>query len=83
MSELARLVPLWPSQLEDVSVAGRQRLVSHLSRALRLERQRGKRGHWAYDLSRHAALHRALNRERADLKSASRPQAHKLKRGPS
>ncbi|MBX9685043.1 MAG: hypothetical protein K2X41_14780 [Hyphomicrobium sp.] len=68
--ELARLLPLWPSQLEDVSITGRQRIVAVLARALRGERQRGLAGHWAYDLARHAALNRALQTERAALAKA-------------
>ncbi|CAN1725104.1 protein of unknown function [Hyphomicrobium sp. 1Nfss2.1] len=36
-----------------------------MRRALRLERQRGIAGHWAYDLARHAAL---LNAYRAETK---------------
>ncbi len=68
--ELARLLPLWPSQLEDVSIAGRQRIVALLARALRGERQRGRGGHWAYDLSRHAALNRVLQIERSELAKA-------------
>ncbi len=57
--ELSRLLPLWPADIGDGSLDGRRRLVSLLERALRAERVRGQSGHWAYDLSRHAALHRA------------------------
>ncbi|PPC88050.1 MAG: hypothetical protein CTY31_08145 [Hyphomicrobium sp.] len=64
---LARLLPLWPNELSDTSIAGRQRIVAVMARALRAERQRGRAGHWAYDLGRHAALARALTRERAEL----------------
>lgn len=69
---LARLLPLWPSELGDISIAGRQRIVAVMARALRAERQRGRAGHWAYDLGRHAALARALTRERAELASLQR-----------
>ena len=69
---LARLLPLWPSELADTSIVGRQRIVAVMARALRAERQRGRAGHWAYDLGRHAALARALTRERAELISLQR-----------
>jgi len=64
---LGKLLPLWPSELEDLSIAGRRKLIAALERALREERRRGREGHWAYDLARHAALHRACSAERADL----------------
>lgn len=67
VNALARLLPLWPSELSDTSIAGRHRIIAVMARALRAERQRGRAGHWAYDLGRHAALARALARERADL----------------
>jgi hypothetical protein len=54
--EPARLLPLWPKELEDLSIAGRRHIIRTLDRALRAERRRGRTGHWAYDLSRHAAL---------------------------
>ena len=53
--ELSRLLPLWPAEIEDGSLSGRRRLVGLMERALRAERARGQSGHWAYDLSRHAA----------------------------
>ena len=72
---LARLVPLWPSEIADTSRAGRTRIVAKLYRALKAERQRGVSGHWTYDLARHAALLSAWRRERAALGvcSTSRP----------
>ena len=66
-SDLVRLLPLWPEELADNSLAGRTRLVQMLERALRAARQRGVGGHWAYDLSRHANLMWALRAERAAL----------------
>ena len=41
-------------------------------RALDLERRRARSGHWCYDLRRHAALRRALDRERDELSHALR-----------
>lgn len=83
LSEIARLVPLWPGELSDRSPSGRARLIAHLTRALRLERQRGRAGHWTYDLSRHAALYRALQCERAEAALMSRTLQLKKKSGPS
>jgi hypothetical protein len=44
-----------------------------MRRALRIERQRGRGGHWAYDLARHAQLLRAYRTE----------VAHYMRRGGS
>jgi hypothetical protein len=69
---LPRLLPLWPDQIADTSLAGRRRIMALMQRALRAERCRGRAGHWTYDLARHAALHRAYTRERAALKLLDR-----------
>lgn len=74
--ELARLVPLWPSEIADTSREGRARLIAKLEQALKAERRRGRSGHWTYDLARHAALVRIWRRERAALAAI-------LKRAPS
>ena len=60
---LGRLVPLWPSEIEDRSPAGRQHLLAALRKALRSERQRGLTGHWTYDLARHWNLLEAYRAE--------------------
>lgn len=65
--ELARLLPLWPSEIADTSLEGRRRLVAKLERALKAERRRGRAGHWTYDLARHAALLAAWKREHTDV----------------
>ncbi len=67
--QLARLVPLWPSEIESTDPADAERLVSMLERALRGERRRGRAGHWSYDMNRHAALARVLQEEHARLAS--------------
>ena len=72
---LARLVPLWPAEIDDLSVRGRQRLVGTLERALLSERRRGRAGHWAYDLARHGALLAAWRRESAVLEDLMRAEA--------
>ncbi len=56
---LRRLTGLEPEEGE----AGRKALVARLARALRGERQRGKAGHWSYDLNRHIALSQAYRAE--------------------
>lgn len=45
----------------------RQTAIARLRRALRAERQRGRAGHWAYDLNRHIGLLQALKSELARL----------------
>lgn len=69
LADLPRLLPLWPEQIEDHTIAGRERLIERLASALRAERARGIAGHWAYDLARHARLQRALRHERAELEA--------------
>lgn len=70
--ELARLIPLWPSEIADTSREGRTRLIAKLECALKAERRRGRSGHWTYDLARHAALVRIWRRERAALAALSK-----------
>ena len=55
-AELARVLPLWPHELDDDTPEGRWRIVSKLRRALRAERRRGIAGDWTYDLQRHIEL---------------------------
>jgi hypothetical protein len=78
--EIARLVGLWPSEIADVSVEGRARLVKKLEQVLKAERRRGRAGHWTYDLARHAALVRILRHERSALVTLRNMRAA-LKRG--
>lgn len=67
VTALSRLLPLWPGELADTSLNGRRVIVRRLAKALRAERQRGRGGHWAYSLARHAALAKALQAEHAAL----------------
>jgi len=69
---LSRLVALWPAEIEDLSIASRERLIAKLERALRSERRRGRAGHWTYDLARHTQLVRAYRAEQEALKAAKR-----------
>lgn len=64
--DLPKLLPLWPHELADTSIAGRLAVLRLLRRALTSERQRGIAGRWDYDLARHRALVVALRREAAD-----------------
>jgi hypothetical protein len=68
---LTSLLPLWPREVEDVSIEGRTRLVGLLERALRAERRRGLAGHWTYDLARHVQLLDAYRAEMAELEALS------------
>ncbi len=61
---LPRILPVGPDEIADESVAGRRRIVARLARALRAERNRGRSGHWTYDLNRHIALRQAYVAER-------------------
>ena len=65
--DLKRLLPMWPAELADLSLAGRQHIIRNLERALRAERRRGRAGHFAYNISRHAALIANCKQERAAL----------------
>jgi hypothetical protein len=64
--DLPRLLPLWPHELVSNSLVEHATLLARMRRALRLERQRGRGGHWAYDVARHADLLRAYRAETAD-----------------
>ena len=61
---LPRVLPVGPDEIADESVDGRRRIVARLARALRAERNRGRSGHWTYDLNRHIALRQAYLAER-------------------
>ncbi len=80
--DLTRLLPLWPAEIADRTIAGREKLICTIERALRAERKRAKAGHWAYDLARHAALFRAWKRECAALAALRRVHATVQAKGP-
>ncbi len=67
---LRRLLPVGPDQVADDSPAARRAILKMLARALRAERNRGRAGHWTYDLNRHIALSQAYAAERRDLKQS-------------
>jgi len=64
-TDLPRVLPLWPHELDDETPEGRRRILARLRRALRAERQRGLAGHWTYDLARHVELLRVYRMELA------------------
>lgn len=64
-TELPRILPLWPHEVDDETPEGRRKIVCKLRRALRAERRRGVSGHWTYDLARHAELLRIYRLELA------------------
>jgi hypothetical protein len=65
LTELPRVLPLWPGELADDSAQGRRLILAKLRRALRAERRRGIAGHWTYDLARHVELLRIYRLELA------------------
>ncbi len=76
-SDLPRLLPLWPHEMEIRSESDHARLLAIMRRALRRERQRGLAGHWTYDLARHAQLLRAYRAEVAAYQRRQRRGAGK------
>ena len=74
--DLPRVLPLWPHEIADDSVCGREKIVAKLARALRAERRRGLAGHWTYDLARHSELLRVYRLELAACRQMQmRPQS--------
>lgn len=70
--DLPKLIALWPRELGDGSPAGREKILAKLREALRAERMRGRAGHWAYDLARHAQLLAAYKAENDERDAESR-----------
>jgi hypothetical protein len=62
--EASRFLPVWPDDLRDRTLAGREKLIAIIERELRKERRRGNAGDRAYDIMRHAKLVRLLKVER-------------------
>ena len=69
---LPRLVALDPATLADIGPQAHRAILARLARALRSERNRGRAGHWTYDLNRHIALRQAYAAERRMLPSGGR-----------
>jgi hypothetical protein len=60
---LPRLIPVGPDEIADGRIEARRRIAAKLARALRAERNRGRAGHWTYDLNRHLGLKQAYEAE--------------------
>lgn len=71
---LPRLLPVTDGELATDDAHAARMLVARLARALRSERQRGRAGHWSYDLNRHIALAQALGAERHRLERLMQPR---------
>jgi hypothetical protein len=69
--DLPRVLPVGPEEIADISANGRRAILKRLARALRAERNRGRAGHWTYDLNRHIALAQAYAAESAALHTQS------------
>jgi hypothetical protein len=76
--ELPGLIGIWPSELRTESLEATVRIVALLRKAIRSERQRGRAGHWTYDLNRHLALADALRVEQARLRAAIKAKNKEL-----
>lgn len=61
---LPRLIRATPAELDDGSATMQRTILTRLARALRAERNRGRAGHWTYDLNRHIGLKQAYDAER-------------------
>ena len=77
--DLPRLIAVWPNEVADPSQAGTLILIRKLKNALRAERQRGRSGHWSYDLGRHIRLANALKSEMAMLALGQEREVNKPK----
>jgi hypothetical protein len=69
---LVRLLPLGPDEIVGNEPETTRRIVLKLARALRVERARGRAGHWTYDLNRHIGLMQALKAEQERLAAQAR-----------
>jgi hypothetical protein len=69
---LVRLLPLGPDEIAGSEPETTRRIVLKLAHALRVERARGRAGHWTYDLNRHIGLMQALKAEQERLASTAR-----------
>jgi hypothetical protein len=61
---LPRLIAITPEELEDSRPESQRSILAKLARALRAERNRGRAGHWTYDLNRHIGLRQAYLAEK-------------------
>jgi hypothetical protein len=71
--DLARLIHLDPFKALPDTDETADAILAGLRRALRTERNRGRAGHWTYDLNRHIALRQAYAAEVAGTSCAKTP----------
>jgi hypothetical protein len=71
---LVRLLPVGPDDMAGMEPQTTRRIVLKLARAIRIERARGRAGHWTYDLNRHVGLMQALKAEQERLAGFMREQ---------
>ncbi len=69
---LQHLLPVAAEKIDDQSWPNCKWILSRLATALRQERNRGQRGHWAYSLNRHIGLLQAYRGERENLQKLKR-----------
>ena len=62
------MIPVGPDEIADRSPAARRAILVKLYRALRAERNRGRAGHWTYDLNRHIGLSQAYAAEQRAIR---------------
>lgn len=65
--DLPRLMPVWPDDLADKSLAGRTRILAQLEHYARGLRAAALVNAWHYDLARHRQVLAALEHERREL----------------
>ena len=71
--DLARLIHLDPFKALPDTPETTDAILAGLRRALRAERNRGRAGHWTYDLNRHIALRQAYAAEASRISRWNRP----------
>ena len=69
---LPRLLPVAPADIIGGEPETTRRILLKLARALRVERARGRAGHWTYDLNRHIGLMQAMKAEQERLAATAR-----------
>ena len=65
--ELLGWAGIWPDEIADRSVAGREHLIKRLKLVLCDLRQDGIMGHWSYSVRHHAAIVDLIKTEEAEL----------------
>jgi len=65
---IAEVLPAWPHELDDETLAGREKLLTRPRNALWADRRQGVSGHWSSDLARHVELLRIYRAELAAVR---------------